>query len=167
MGDRHHRTSTREGKLFCCIMFDTFSRRVVGWATDSRAGADLATNALFMAINARDPQAGAVIHGDHGPKFTSWAFTRLARRAGLLPALSSVGDPNDNVVIESFWGRMQVQLLNRQRWNPRIKLANAMFKYIKGFHSTRQRHSNLNWKTSIQFEQPHTALGLVSSPASP
>ena len=66
---------TREGKLFCCVVLDTFSRRVVGWAIDSRAGADLATNALSMAINAREPKAGAVIHGDHVPQFTSWAFT--------------------------------------------------------------------------------------------
>lgn len=24
---------TREGKVFCCVMLDTFTRRVVGWAT--------------------------------------------------------------------------------------------------------------------------------------
>lgn len=158
---------TREGKLFCCVVLDTFSRRVVGWAIDSRAGADLATNALSMAINTREPEAGGVIHGDHGPQFTSWTFTQRARQAGLLPSLGSVGDPYDNAVIESFWGRMQVELLNRQRWNTRIQLANAMFEYIEGFHNTRRRHSYLNWKTPIEFEKQHTALSLVSSPACP
>jgi putative transposase len=28
---------TREGKLYCCVVIDTFSRRDVGWAIDSRA----------------------------------------------------------------------------------------------------------------------------------
>ena len=61
---------TREGKLYCCVVIDTFSRRVVGWAIDSRARADLATNALGMAIDARSDGSGqipgGVIHGDHG-----------------------------------------------------------------------------------------------------
>lgn len=158
---------TREGKLFCCVVLDTFCRRVVGWAIDSRAGGDLATNALSLAINAREAQAGAVIHGDHGPQFTSWPFTHRARQAGLLPSLGSVDDPWGNAVIESFWGGMQVELLNRQRWNTRIELANATFKYIEGVHNTRRRHSCLNWKTPLDFEQRHRAVGQVSLLASP
>ena len=43
----------REGKLYCCIVLDAYSRRVVGWAIDSRQRADLATSALGMAIDAR------------------------------------------------------------------------------------------------------------------
>lgn len=56
-----------------------------------------------------------MIHGDHGTQFTSWAFTDRARRAGLLPSLGSIGDAYDNAVAEAFWGRLQVELLNRQR----------------------------------------------------
>lgn len=44
---------TREGKLYCCVVLDAYSRRVVGWAIDSRQRADLATSALGMAIDAR------------------------------------------------------------------------------------------------------------------
>ena len=78
---------------------------------DSRQGADLATNALGMAIDSREPAPGAVIHGDHGTQFTCWSFTERARRAGALPSLETVSDPYDNAVIESFWGRMQTELL--------------------------------------------------------
>ena len=47
---------TREGKLYCCVVLDAYSRRVVGWAIDSRQRADLATSALGMAIDsARSP----------------------------------------------------------------------------------------------------------------
>ena len=41
--------------------------------------------------------------------------------------MGSIGDCYDNAVIESFWGRMQTELLNRKRWKTRIELANAMF----------------------------------------
>lgn len=143
---------TREGKLYCCVVIDTYSRRVVGWAIDSRQRADLATNALGMAIDSRRPSPGTIIHGDHGPQFTSWTFTERARRAGLLPSLGTVGDPYDNAVVESFWGRMQTELLDRRRWNTRVELANAIFEYIEGFHNRRRRHSALGWSTPVEFE---------------
>ncbi len=59
------------------------------------------------------------------PQFTAWAFTHRARQPGLLPSMGSVGDCFDNAVIESFWGRMQPELLDRnssrihRRWRYR------------------------------------------------
>lgn len=44
--------------------------------------------------------------------------------------MGSIGDCYDNAVIESYWGRMQTELLNRKRWKTRIELANAMFEYL-------------------------------------
>jgi putative transposase len=143
---------TREGKVYCCVVLDAWSRRVVGWAIDSAQRADLAANALGMAIDSRRPDAGGIIHGDHGTQFISWTFTQRARAAGLLPSLGSVGDPYDNAVAESFWARMQTELLDRQRWNTRLELANAIFEYIEGFHNRRRRHSALGWQTPIEFE---------------
>ena len=78
-----------------------------------------------------------------------------ARNAGLLPSLGTVGDPYDNAVVESFWGRMQVELLNRQRWRTRVELANAIFEYIEGFHNRRRRHSALGWASPLEFETEH------------
>ena len=146
---------TREGKVYCCVVLDVFSRRVVGWSIDSTQRADLATNALGMAIDSRRPSPGSIIHGDHGIQFTSWAFTSRAKAAGLLPSLGSVGDPYDNAVVESFWGRMQVELLNRRKWKTRVELANAIFEYIEGFHNRRRRHSAIGWATPLQFETEH------------
>ena len=56
---------TREGKVYCAVVLDTFSRRVVGWSIDSSPTAALVTNALGMAIDARDPR-GTLIHSDQG-----------------------------------------------------------------------------------------------------
>ena len=161
---------TREGKLYCCVVLDVFSRRVVGWAIDSRHRADLATSALGMAIDSRGVAGrvpGGIIHGDHGTQFTSWIFTERARRAGLLPSLGSVGDPYDNAVAEAFWGRMQTELLDRQRWRTRVELANAIFEYIEGCYNRRRRHSALDWLSPVQFETVDHPSGLISSPTCP
>jgi putative transposase len=57
---------TYEGKVYCAVVLDTFSRRVVGWSIDASQTAALVTNALGVAIANRDPQAGGIIHSDHG-----------------------------------------------------------------------------------------------------
>jgi len=57
---------TREGKIYCAVVLDTFSRKVVGWAIDSAPNAGLVSNALYMAIETRRPGPGTEIHSDHG-----------------------------------------------------------------------------------------------------
>jgi transposase InsO family protein len=143
---------TREGKVYCCVVLDAFSRRVVGWSIDTSPNAALVTNALGMAIDSRKPAAGTVIHSDQGVQFASWAFTDRARASGLVPSMGSVGDCYDNSMIEAFWSRMQVELLDRQRWNTRIELANAIFDYLEIWHNRRRRHSQLGMLSPIQFE---------------
>ena len=48
---------------------------------------------------------------------------------------------------------MQVELLNRRRWNTRLELANAIFEYLEIWHNRRRRNSQLGWLTPIEFER--------------
>ncbi|QFZ24632.1 DDE-type integrase/transposase/recombinase [Saccharothrix syringae] len=81
---------TREGKVYCAVVLDVHSRRVVGWPIDSSQTAALATNALGMAISNRSPLSDTVIHYDHGVQFTSWTFTKCAKESGLLSSTTAV-----------------------------------------------------------------------------
>lgn len=145
---------TREGKLYCCAVLDAFSRKAVGWSIDSSQTTALVTNALGMAIGHRRPE-GTVVHSDRGSQFTSWAFTQRITEAGLRPSVGRTGTALDNAMMESFWARMQVELLNRKTWRTRVELANAMFEYIELFHNKRRRHSSLNMLTPVEFEELH------------
>jgi len=94
--DPYTKHPTREGKVYCAVVLDVHSRRVVGWSIDSSQTAALATNSLGMAISNRSSRpTGTVIHSDHGVQFTSWAFTRRARESGLVPSMGSIGDCYD------------------------------------------------------------------------
>jgi transposase InsO family protein len=55
---------TREGKVYCCVVLDAHSRRVVGWSSDTHQASSLVTNALSMALTNRTPTTGTVIHSD-------------------------------------------------------------------------------------------------------
>jgi putative transposase len=146
---------TREGKLYCCAVIDAFSRMVVGWAIDSRQTGLLVTNALGMALTRRAPREGGIIHSDQGVQFGSWVFSQKVTEAGLAPSVGAVGAPFDNAMVEAFWARMQVELLNRKRWKTRVELASAIHDYIEIWHNTRRRHSALNMLTPSEYENQH------------
>jgi transposase InsO family protein len=65
--------------------------------------------------------------------------------------MGSVGDCSDTAVIEAFWGRVQVELLDRRRWRTRTERANALLEYLEIFHNRQRRHSALGTR--------HLALG--------
>ncbi len=147
---------TSEAKVYCCAVLDLFSRRVVGWAIGRRCDSELVNDALTRAAASRTELAGAIIHSDHGSQFTSWAFTQNVHRLGLVPSMGTVGDCYDNAPMESFWGSMQIELLNRQRWRTVVELADAMADYIENFYNTERRHSALNYLTPSEFEALHS-----------
>jgi len=141
---------TREGKLYCCVVLDTFSRRVVGWSIDASPTAALVTNALGMAIDSRRPQAGAVIHSDQGVQFASWAFTDRAKASGLVPSMGSVGDCYDNAAAESFFAALKNEMYYRHSFTTRARARFAVAEYIEVFYNRRRLHSTLGYRTPFE-----------------
>jgi len=143
--------NTREGVLYCAAVLDTNSRKIVGWSIDASQTSRLVTAALDMAVSSRNP-SGTVIHSDHGSQFVSWAFSQKIKESGLAPSMGTVGDGYDNAPMESFWGRMQAELLNTKTWQTRAELASAIFSYIEVFHNRQRRHSSLGYLTPVEYE---------------
>jgi putative transposase len=143
---------TREGTLYCCAVLDLYSRRVVGWAIDRRNEAVLVNDALTMAASTRAISPETILHSDHGSQFTSWSFTANLKHHKLLGSMGTVGDCFDNAPMESFWGSMQIELLNRQKWMTYVELSTAMADYIVNFYNQQRRHSSLDYHTPDEFE---------------
>jgi transposase InsO family protein len=69
---------TREGKIYCAAVLDTFSRKVVGWSIDSTQTTTLVLNALGMATQRRKDRDGLIIHSDRGAQpEVNWSSQRL------------------------------------------------------------------------------------------
>jgi len=146
---------TREGRVFCCVVLDAWSRKIVGWSIDRRPTTAMVNSALGMAIAARRPPAGTTLHSDHGSQYTAWAFSQRVRAEGLVHSLGTVGDAFDNAVVESLWGRMQTELLNRKKWSTRLELSTAMFDWIEAFYNPTRRHSALGNISPAECERRH------------
>jgi putative transposase len=68
---------TLEGWLYLSGIVDTSSRRVVGYAMDTRRDEALVETALEMALLARRPYAGLVHHSDRGSQYSSGTYRAI------------------------------------------------------------------------------------------
>jgi putative transposase len=90
-------------------------------------------------------------------QFTSWAFGRRLVDAGIVPSMGSIGDCYDNSLMESFWGTMQLELLDSRIWRTRAELAAAIFEWIECWYNPLRRHSSIGMLSPADYEAVHTA----------
>jgi putative transposase len=151
-----HPTAT--GKVYVAVVLDAFSRRVVGWSIADHMHAGLVADAIDMAtLRRRPPHGQTIAHSDHGSQYTSWLFGRRLRDAGLLGSMGSIGDCFDNSVVESFFGSLQLELLDQHHWPDRQTLAQAIFEWIEAWYNPRRRHSYCAMLSPIDYETTHAA----------
>jgi transposase InsO family protein len=86
---------TWQGFLYLAVILDAASRGVVGWAMAEHLRTELVLDALDMALLHRQPPPGLIHHSDHGCQYTSLAFGRRCREAGIAQSMGSVGDCYD------------------------------------------------------------------------
>ena len=113
---------------------------------------ELVTDALDIALGMRRPHA-VIHHSDQGSQYTSVAFGKRCRQAGVRPSMGSVGDCNDNALCESFFASLECELFDRRRFTTRADARLARFQYIKGFYNTRRKHSSLGYLSPMNFER--------------
>ncbi len=130
----------------------------MGWSIADHLRAELVVDALEMARWRRRPPAGqTVVHSDRGSQYTSWAFGHRLRAAGLLGSMGRVGSAADNALMESFFGTLQLELLDRRSWTTRAELASVIFEWIEGWYNPRRRHTSIDDLSPVDYECLYTA----------
>jgi putative transposase len=83
---------TSAGWLYLAVVLDLFSRRVVGWAMAPSMPASLVCDALRMAMQARRPAAGLVVHSDRGSQYASAQYQAMLTEHGFVCSMSRKGN---------------------------------------------------------------------------
>jgi putative transposase len=146
---------TATGFLYLAVVLDVWSRKVVGWATASHLRAELVLDALEMAVGQRRPR-DVIHHSDQGSQYTSVAFGKRCREAGVRPSMGSVGDAYDNAMCESFFATLECELLARRRFASQAEARMAVFSYVEGWYNPVRLHSALGYRSPVAYEQEQT-----------
>ena len=143
---------TWAGFLYLAVVLDAFSRRVVGWSMANHLRTQLVLDALDMALWQRRPD-GVIHHSDQGSQYTSLAFGKRCRDAGVRPSTGSVGDCYDNAMCESFFATLECELLERRRFRSHAEARMAVFEFIEGWYNPRRRHSAIGYLSPVNYER--------------
>lgn len=143
---------TLAGFLFLAVVLDVFSRRIVGWAMATHLRTELILDALNMALWQRRPEQ-VIHHSDQGTQYTSIAFGRRCKQAGVRPSMGSVGDCFDNAMCESFFATLECELLDRSRFETQAEAKMAIFDFIEGWYNPHRRHSSIRYLSPINYER--------------
>lgn len=154
---------TWAGFLYLAVVLDAWSRRVVGWAMATHLRTELVLQALQMAIQQRHPQ-DVIHHSDHGGQYTSLAFGRRCREAGIRPSMGSVGDCFDNAMCESFFATLECELLDRTSFRTPAEARPVVFQFIEGWYNPHRRHSAIDYLSPNRYEALHARTPQPASP---
>ncbi|MBM7077291.1 IS3 family transposase [Micromonospora humida] len=145
-----HRTG--EGKLYLCAIKDVWSHRIVGYSIDSRMKSRLAVNALHNAVARRGDVTGCVLHTDRRSQFRSRKFVHALHQHHMIGSMGRVGAAGDNAAMESFFGLLQNNVLDRRTWTTRQQLRTAIVTWIERTYHRRRRQRSLSRLTPIEYE---------------
>lgn len=146
---------TGEGFLYLAVVLDVFSRRVVGWAMSNHLYTELMLRALDMALQQRRHE-GVILHSDQGAQYTSIAFGRRCREAGVQPSMGTAGDAYDNAMCESFFGTLEAELLMREHFATHEQARTRIFWFLEGWYNVRRLHSSIGYCSPLEFENLHS-----------
>src|SRR3989441_3553095 len=137
--------STWSGFAYTALIVDAFSRAIVGWRVATSLRADLALDALEMAIWARRPTAedALVHHSDRGVQYLAIRYTERLAEEGVVTSVGSRGDSYDNALAETVMGLYKTELIRpRGPWRTaeQVELATGgMGRLVESATTTQRR----------------------------
>lgn len=143
---------TAQGWLYLAVVIDLYSRAVIGWAMSERLTAELATQALTMALWRRKPAGGLLHHSDRGIQYAAGDYQRLLADHSIACSMSRKGNCWDNAVVESFFHTLKVELVHHRRYLTRDEARQDIFEWMEVFYNRQRRHSTLGYRSPAEFE---------------
>jgi putative transposase len=158
---------TVRGFCYAAFIVDVFSRRIVGWRVATTLRADLALDALEMAVWARGPGLSDLVHhSDRGVQYLSIRYTERLAEAEAVSSVGSKGDSYDNALAESVNGLYKTELIRRHKgpWRSvdEVELATAAWVH---WWNTERLHEACGYLPPAEFEAAYHQLRATTEAA--
>lgn len=143
---------TQEGWLYLAAVMDLYSKAIVGWSMSDRLNRDIVIKAMLMAIWQRKPSDQLMHHSDRGSQYASGDFQALLDEHGIECSMSGTGNCYDNAAMESWFGLMKRERINRRRYKTRNEARQDVFNYIERFYNRRRPHGSAGRMSPLKYE---------------
>jgi putative transposase len=147
---------TASGFVYAAFVTDLYSRKIAGWQVADHLRADLAFDALEMAIwSARGKLDGQrlVHHSDRGAQYTAITYTERLAEIGAARSVGSKGDSYDNAAAESVNSLYKKELIDREGpWEGVEDVTLATLEWVSWYNSERL-HSFCGYLSPDEYEE--------------
>ncbi|MDB5670880.1 MAG: hypothetical protein JWO25_1839 [Alphaproteobacteria bacterium] len=143
-----------EAFVYLAVILDAFSRKVVGWAMADHLRAELALDALVMALESRTVIAGGLVHhSDRGIQYACGDYIARLEAAGIEPSMSRAGCPYDNAMAESFMKTLKTEEVNGSGYRDLAQARSSIGAFIEQIYNRQRLHSALAYLSPEEYEQ--------------
>jgi len=140
------------GWVYLAAVLDLFSRKIVGWQMAEHMKASLVVEALERAVNQRAVSEGLLAHSDRGSQYASDEFQETLKKYKMTQSMSAKGNCYDNATMESFFGTLKREEVDRYEFATYTDARKAVFEYIETYYNAHRIHTGLQGLSPEKFE---------------
>lgn len=136
----------RQGFLYLVAILDWASRYVLSWELSNSLENSFCVSALEKALGRSTP---GIFNTDQGAQFTSEAFTKRLRSAGVRISMDGKGRALDNVFVERLWRTVKYEEVYPRDYADGAAARSGLERYFP-FYNEERRHQALGKRTPAE-----------------
>ena len=152
---------TASGFLYLAVVPDAWSRKIAGWSMANHLRTELVLDACDAAAGQRKPN-GVIHYSDQSSRYTSLAFGKRSKAAGVQPSMGSAGDAYGNAMCDSCFAILECELLDRRRFTSHAEARMACFSFIEGWYNPLPPHSALGHRSPMDYENREEHIHILT-----
>jgi len=138
--------------VYLACVLDAYSRKCIRWKLSKRIDAQIAVDALDMALASRDVSPGLIHHSDRGVQYASTAYVQRLQSVGAKVSMSAVGNLYDNARAESFFKTLKSEEVYLKQYQSFVEAEANLERFIEKVYNVKRLHSSLEYVPPIEFE---------------
>lgn len=139
--------------VYLAVILDSYSRRCIGWALEPYLEAELAVEALKMALANREVMPGLVHHSDRGVQYASAVYTDLLKERGIRISMSRRGNPYDNAQAERFMRTLKYEEVYLFEYETLAEARLRISQFLEQVYNQKRLHSAIGYLPPAEYEQ--------------
>jgi len=132
-------------------VLDLHLQKIVGCAITKSLQSGLVVDALNEALVRQGYPEGVTVHSDRGVQYASKEFIELIEYLGYIRSMSAKGNCYDNATMESFFGVLKREEMDRWEFASIQDVRNHAFDYIETYYNRKRIHTAIGM-TPEEFE---------------
>ena len=137
---------TKEGVLYLSMIRDLYDNSIIAYKTATRQTVNLVLDTIRLAMKKEKKRVAAELqlHSDQGFQYTSQAYFKLTQSYGIIPSMSSKGNPYDNAMAENFFSILKTECIYRHKPRTFQEANDLIDRYIHFYN-----HERIQNKTGV------------------